>query len=201
MDISTQTFRESYTDYYNQKILANENADENDWRSMSDKQWDKMLDGIDDYVDDFKENLKRLKEMQDKAADRAAAGARSDMRANAAASAALRTAAYGFVSQTVAGDDTSDKADYELTDGLFPSDPEETKAVNMSKTQEALLTGNTSAGISGTESTRETASTSDDDENVTWYITVFSVLHLIKTAIRQNFGIFRIITAVIIRRY
>ena len=46
MDISTQTFRESYTDYYNQKILANENADENDWRSMSDKQWDKMLDGI-----------------------------------------------------------------------------------------------------------------------------------------------------------
>ena len=60
MDISTQTFRESYTDYYNQKILANENADENDWRSMSDKQWDKMLDGIDDYVDDFKENLKRL---------------------------------------------------------------------------------------------------------------------------------------------
>jgi hypothetical protein len=61
------------------------------------------------------------------------------MRANAAASAALRTAAYGFVSQTVAGDDTSDKADYELTDGLFPSDPEETKAVNMSKTQEALL--------------------------------------------------------------
>ena len=55
MDISTQTFRESYTDYYNQKILANENADENDWRSMSDKQWDKMLDGIDDYVDDFKE--------------------------------------------------------------------------------------------------------------------------------------------------
>lgn len=80
MDISTQTFRESYTDYYNQKILANENADENDWRSMSDKQWDKMLDGIDDYVDDFKENLKRLKEMQDKAADRAAAGARSDMR-------------------------------------------------------------------------------------------------------------------------
>lgn len=47
------------------------------------------------------------------------AGARSDMRANAAASAALRTAAYGFVSQTVAGDDTSDKADYELTDGLF----------------------------------------------------------------------------------
>ena len=85
MDISTQTFRESYTDYYNQKILANENADENDWRSMSDKQWDKMLDGIDDYVDDFKENLKRLKEMQDKAADRAVAGARSDMRANAAA--------------------------------------------------------------------------------------------------------------------
>lgn len=81
---------------------------------------------------------------------------------------------YGFVSQTVTGDDTSDKADYELTDGLFPSDPEETKAVNMSKTQEALLTGNTSAGISGTESTRETASTSDDDENVTWYITVFS---------------------------
>ena len=81
MDISTQTFRESYTDYYNQKILANENADENDWRSMSDKQWDKMLDGIDDYVDDFKENLKRLKEMQDKAADRAVAGARSDMRA------------------------------------------------------------------------------------------------------------------------
>lgn len=78
------------------------------------------------------------------------------------------------MSQTVAGDDTSDKADYELTDGLFPSDPEETKAVNMSKTQEALLTGNTSAGISGTESTRETASTSDDDENVTWYITVFS---------------------------
>lgn len=76
----------------------------------------------------------------------------------------------------------------------------------MSKTQEALLTGNTSAGISGTESTRETASTSDDDENVTWYITVFQsrafpVLHLIKTAIRQNFGIFRIITAVIIRRY
>lgn len=69
MDINTQTFRESYTDYYNQKILANENADENDWRSMSDKQWDKMLDGIDDYVDDFKENLKRLKEMQDKAAD------------------------------------------------------------------------------------------------------------------------------------
>ena len=69
MDISTQTFRESYTDYYNQKILANENADENDWRSMSDKQWDKMLDGIDDYVDDFKENLKRLKEMQDKAED------------------------------------------------------------------------------------------------------------------------------------
>ena len=64
MDISTQTFRESYTDYYNQKILANENADENDWRSMSDKQWDKMLDGIDDYVDDFKENLKRLKEMR-----------------------------------------------------------------------------------------------------------------------------------------
>lgn len=174
MDIRTQTFRESYTDYYNQKILANENADENDWRSMSDKQWDKMLDGIDDYVDDFKENLKRLKEMQDKAADRAAADARSDMRANAAASAALRTAAYGFVSQTVAGDDTSDKADYELTDGLFPSDPEETKAVNMSKTQEALLTGSTSAGISGTESTRETASTSDDDENVTWYITVFS---------------------------
>lgn len=52
MDINTQTFRESYTDYYNQKILANENADENDWRSMSDKQWDKMLDGIDDYVDD-----------------------------------------------------------------------------------------------------------------------------------------------------
>ena len=51
MDISTQTFRESYTDYYNQKILANENADENDWRSMSDKQWDKMLDGIDDYVE------------------------------------------------------------------------------------------------------------------------------------------------------
>ena len=175
MDISTQTFRESYTDYYNQKILANENADENDWRSMSDKQWDKMLDGIDDYVDDFKENLKRLKEMQDKAADRAVAGARSDMRANAAASAALRTAAYGFVSQTVAGDDTSDKADYELTDGLFPSDPEETKAVNMSKTQEALLTGNTSAGISGTESTRETASTSDDDENVTWYL---SLIHI-----------------------
>lgn len=109
MDINTQTFRESYTDYYNQKILANENADENDWRSMSDKQWDKMLDGIDDYVDDFKENLKRLKEMQDKAADRAAADARSDMRANAAASAALRTAAYGFVSQTVTGDDANMK--------------------------------------------------------------------------------------------
>ena len=32
MDINTQTFRESYTDYYNQKILANENADENDWQ-------------------------------------------------------------------------------------------------------------------------------------------------------------------------
>ena len=92
-----------------------------------------MLVGIHVYVEAFKDNVKRLKEMQDKAADRAAAGARSDMRANAAASAALRTAAYGFVSQTVAGDDTSDKADYELTDGLFPSDPEETKAVNMSK--------------------------------------------------------------------
>ena len=90
---------------------------------------------------------------------------------------------------------------------FLPSDPEETKAVNMSKTQEALLTGNTSAGISGTESTRETASTSDDDENCNVVYNsilqsrAFPVLHLIKTAIRQNFGIFRIITAVIIRRY
>lgn len=185
MQINTQTqsFSESLAQYKERHKLTKDNIDETDWRYMPDKQWDKLLEGVDNYIDDFKENLKLMKEKQEEAANKAAAQAPSSERAIAAANAALRVAANGFVSGVTVASDSKEIEESSWTFDMKTEDQDiltRAKASNemaagaLTKTQELLLTGSTSQGVSEASDTKEAASLKENDDDATWTITAFT---------------------------
>ena len=185
MQINTQTqsFSKSLAQYKERHKLTKDNIDETDWRYMPDKQWDKLLEGVDNYIDDFKENLKLMKEKQEEAANKAAAQVPSSERAIAAANAALRAAANGFVSGVAVASNSKEIEESSWTFDMKTEDQNvlaRAKASNemaagaLTKTQELLLTGSTSQGVSETSDTKEAASLKENDDDVTWTITAFT---------------------------
>ncbi|MGN0328601.1 MAG: hypothetical protein ACI4D4_06435 [Lachnospira sp.] len=186
MEINTQMTREYYYKYMAGSGNASKNASKGtetkDWRDMSDDEWDKLIDGIDKYIDDFKEDLEKLKELQIKASNEAAAVAPSGEKALAASNAALRVASNGFAAQVHTEDskwleENSWTYDLQTEDQSILAKAKmanERAADALSKTQELLLTGDTTVGITENEAAKECARASkDNDGEKTWTITAF----------------------------
>lgn len=161
--------------------LSAEDLEEKDWRDMSDDEWTKLLEDIDKYLEDFKEDIEKLKELQDKAAQLAAAGAPAGEKVLAAANAALQAATNGFVSPDGTETDSKWLEENSWTYEMQTDDQEvlarakaskEMAQDALSKSQEILLTGDTTTGISSIENAKECANLKDDKE--TWTITAFT---------------------------
>lgn len=157
---------------------------ETDWRDMTPEQWDKLVKNLDAYLDDYKAEIKQMVKMQQEAAEKAALNASPEMRSQAASRAALMVAASGHTAiEDVEVDATADPKDswtYEL-DTDDPALIEKAKMSNeiaesaLSKTQEMLLTNDTTEGISTTDDVVETASaTENENKEKVWTITAFS---------------------------
>lgn len=156
---------------------------ETDWRDMTPEQWDRLVKNLDTYLDDYKEEVRQMEKMQQEAAKEAALNASPEMRAQAASRAALMVAANGHTErEDIEVDATADYKDswtYELeTDD--PAVIEKAKMANemeanmLTKTQEMLLTDNTTEGISANDEIVETASaTENDNKEKVWTITAF----------------------------
>lgn len=157
---------------------------ETDWRDMTAEQWDNLVKHLDEYIDDYKEEIEQMEQMQKKAAQEAALNASPEMRAQAASRAALMVAASGHSEiEDIEVDATADPKDswtYEL-DTDDPAIIEKAKMANeiaenaLSKTQELLLTDDTTEGISAANGVVETASASENNnKEKVWTITAFS---------------------------
>lgn len=162
--------------------LTKADLQEQDWRDLPDDEWDKLLEGIDNYIEDYKEDLKKLREIQNKAAQIAASKAPSGQKALAAANAALQAAANGFSSDVSTEQDSKWLEENSWTYDLETEDQtiltkaklSNERADNaLTKTQEILLTGDTTTGVSEIGNTRECASVNDEDGEKTWTITAF----------------------------
>lgn len=156
---------------------------ETDWRDMTAEQWDNLVKNLDNYIDDYKAEIEQMVKLQQKAAEEAALNASPEMRAQAASRAALMVAANGHTEiEDIEVDATADPKDswtYELeTDD--PAILEKARIANdfaetaLTKTQELLLTDDTSEGISVANGIVETASAIENDKKEkVWTITAF----------------------------
>lgn len=156
---------------------------ETDWRDMTPEQWDKLVKNLDDYINDYKAEIKQMVKMQQEAAEEAALNASPEMRAQAASRAALMVAANGHTEiedvDVDASADPKDSWTYEL-DTDDPAILEKARMANdiaetvLSKTQELLLTDDTTEGISAANGIVEAASaTESDKKEKVWTITAF----------------------------
>ena len=134
--------------------LTADDLEEKDWRDMSDKEWEKLLNSFDQNIDAIKDKIRKLKEVQNEAASKAAANAPAGQKANAASSAAQSAAANGFASDVKTEDE-------EAQDSL-------------SKSQELMLTGDTTEGVSKTEGATESASCDDESGEKVWTVTAYT---------------------------
>ena len=172
--------KETLIEAYKQKNEKLSNQD--DWREMSDEQWDKLLEGIDKYIEYFKEELEKRKELQEEAAMKGAANAPADQKASAASEAALIAAANGIAGEADEGADYLEKLswtyDLQTEDQTVRATAKMANAFAssiLSKTQELILTGDTTAGISETEGIKECATPKEDEnKKKTWIITAFT---------------------------
>ncbi len=139
---------------------------EKDWREMDDEQWDKLIGHIDKYIEKNREELEQMEEEQREAAMKAMGEAPADIRTLAAATAMLKVMANGAAGAQGDGD-VSRLEKLSWTYNIQTDDQtvlatakmsNEYAADVMSKSQEFILTGDTSAGISETKDLTECAS-------------------------------------------
>ena len=165
-----------------QHELTADDLEDKDWRDMSDKEWEKLLNSFDKNIDAVKDKIKRLKEIQEEAASKAAANAPAGQKANAAASAALGAAANGFVSDAKNEDAewieknswTYDMKTEDQTILHKAAVANEKAQDSLSKSQELMLTGDTTEGVSKTEGTTESASCDDESGEKVWTVTAYT---------------------------
>ena len=150
--------------------LTADDLEEKDWRDMSDKEWEKLLNSFDQNIDAIKDKIRKLKEVQDEAASKAAANAPAGKKANAASSAAQSAAANGFASDVKTEDEewieenswTYDMKTEDQTILHKAAIANEKAQDSLSKSQELMLTGDTTEGVSKTEGATESASCDDE---------------------------------------
>lgn len=183
--------------------LTADDLEDKDWRDMSDKEWEKLLGSFDKNIEAVKDKIKKLKEIQEEAASKAAANAPAGQKANAAASAALGAAANGFVS----GAKTDDAKWIEENSWTYDMKTEDQTILHkaaianekaqdaltmmqdsFTKSQEVMLTGDTTEGISKTGSTTECASCDDESGEKIWTITAFTEQGIICKQFNEKTG-------------
>lgn len=162
--------------------LTADDLEEKDWRDMSDKEWEKLLNSFDQNIDAIKDKIRKLKEVQDEAASKAAANAPAGQKANAASSAAQSAAANGFASDVKTEDEewieenswTYDMKTEDQTILHKAAIANEKAQDSLSKSQELMLTGDTTEGVSKTEGATESASCDDESGEKVWTVTAYT---------------------------
>ena len=162
--------------------LTADDLEEKDWRDMSDKEWEKLLNSFDQNIDAIKDKIRKLKEVQDEAASKAAANAPAGQKANAASSAAQSAAANGFASDVKIEDEewieenswTYDMKTENQTILHKAAIANEKAQDSLSKSQELMLTGDTTEGVSKTEGATESASCDDESGEKVWTVTAYT---------------------------
>lgn len=162
--------------------LTADDLEEKDWRDMSDKEWEKLLNSFDQNIDSIKDKIRKLKEVQDEAASKAAANAPAGQKANAASSAAQSAAANGFASDVKTEDEewieenswTYDMKTEDQTILHKAAIANEKAQDSLSKSQELMLTGDTTEGVSKTEGSTESASCDDESGEKVWTVTAYT---------------------------
>lgn len=162
--------------------LTADDLEEKDWRDMSDKEWEKLLNSFDQNIDAIKDKIRKLKEVQDEAASKAAANAPAGKKANAASSAAQSAAANGFASDVKTEDEewmeenswTYDMKTENQTILHKAAIANEKAQDSLSKSQELMLTGDTTEGVSKTEGATESASCDDESGEKVWTVTAYT---------------------------
>ena len=164
-------------------ILTPDNIQkEDDWREMDEKQWNKLMEHVDKVIEDYKEELEYVEEMQKEAATKAIANAPADKRAAAASKAMLKAAANGMTGEVTNEDEDSlEKSSWtyemETDDQVILATAKmanEFAPDMLTKAQEMALTGETSVGISATETVKECASLEEEENKKVWTITAFT---------------------------
>ena len=176
--------------------LTADDLEDKDWRDMSDKEWEKLLNSFDQNIEAIRDKIKKLKEIQDEAASKAAADAPAGDKANAASSAAQSAAANGFASDVKTEDEewieenswTYDMKTEDQTILHKAAIANEKAQDSLSKSQEIMLTGDTTEGISKTGSTAESASCDDESGEKVWTVTAYTEQGIICKEFKDGVG-------------
>lgn len=176
--------------------LTADDLEEKDWRDMSDKEWEKLLNSFDQNIDAIKDKIRKLKEVQDEAASKAAANAPAGQKANAASSAAQSAAANGFASDVKTEDEewieenswTYDMKTENQTILHKAAIANEKAQDSLSKSQELMLTGDTTEGVSKTEGATESASCDDESGEKVWTVTAYTEQGIICKEFKDGVG-------------
>lgn len=176
--------------------LTADDLEEKDWRDMSDKEWEKLLNSFDQNIDAIKDKIRKLKEVQDEAASKAAANAPAGQKANAASSAAQSAAANGFASDVKTEDEewieenswTYDMKTEDQTILHKAAIANEKAQDSLSKSQELMLTGDTTEGVSKTEGATESASCDDESGEKVWTVTAYTEQGIICKEFKDGVG-------------
>lgn len=176
--------------------LTADDLKEKDWRDMSDKEWEKLLNSFDQNIDAVKDKIRKLKEVQDEAASKAAANAPAGQKANAASSAAQSAAANGFASDVKTEDEewieenswTYDMKTENQTILHKAAIANEKAQDSLSKSQELMLTGDTTEGVSKTEGATESASCDDESGEKVWTVTAYTEQGIICKEFKDGVG-------------
>lgn len=176
--------------------LTADDLEEKDWRDMSDKEWEKLLNSFDKNIDAIRDKIRKLKEVQDEAASKAAANAPAGQKANAASSAALSAAANGFASDVKTEDEewieenswTYDMKTENQTILHKAAIANEKAQDSLSKSQELMLTGDTTEGVSKTEGATESASCDDESGEKVWTVTAYTEQGIICKEFKDGVG-------------
>lgn len=176
--------------------LTADDLEEKDWRDMSDKEWEKLLNSFDQNIDAIKDKIRKLKEVQDEAASKAAANAPAGQKANAASSAAQSAAVNGFASDVKTEDEewieenswTYDMKTEDQTILHKAAIADEKAQDSLSKSQELMLTGDTTEGVSKTEGATESASCDDESGEKVWTVTAYTEQGIICKEFKDGVG-------------
>lgn len=176
--------------------LTADDLEDKDWRDMSDEEWEKLLNSFDQNIEAIRDKIKKLKEIQDEAASKAAANAPAGNKANAASSAALGAAANGFSSDVKTEDEewieenswTYDMKTADQTILHKAAIANEKAQDSLGKSQELMLTGDTTEGISKTGSTTESASCDDESGEKVWTVTAYTEQGIICKEFKDGVG-------------
>lgn len=176
--------------------LTADDLEEKDWRDMSDKEWEKLLNSFDQNIDAIKDKIRKLKEVQDEAASKAAANAPAGKKANAASSAAQSAAANGFASDVKTEDEewieenswTYDMKTEDQTILHKAAIASEKAQDSLSKSQELMLTGDTTEGVSKAEGATESASCDDESGEKVWTVTAYTEQGIICKEFKDGVG-------------